>query len=83
MKGSLAKGKSGELVEDELKRLRKAQIEQAARQKSIIRVVEKSGVITIGIVRQDIARKKANKVLVANQTFVQMQKAAPQAVVGL
>lgn len=48
MKGSLAKAGSGELAEDELKGVRKAEMERAARRKSTNRVVQKGGVITVG-----------------------------------
>lgn len=54
-KGSLAKAGSGELAEDELKAVRKAEMKRAARQKSNNRVFQKGGVITLGKTRQDIA----------------------------
>ena len=82
MKDSLAKTRSGELVKDELKKECKAEIERAAKRKSTNRVVQKGGVIIVGIAKQDIASRKANEVLVANQTLVPAQKAAHQAVVG-
>ena len=82
MKGSLAKAGSGELAEDELKGVRKAEMERAARRKSTNRVVQKGGVITVRKARQDIASRKANEVLVANRALVRAQKAAHQAVVG-
>lgn len=82
VKGSLAKAGSGDLAEDELKGVRKAEIERAARQKSTNRVVQKGGVITVGKARQDIASRKTNEVLVANRVLVQAQKAAHQAVVS-
>ena len=83
MKSSLAKAGSKELAEDELKEVCKAEMEQAALQKSINRVVQKSGVIIVGKMRQDISSRKANKVLVANWTLIWAQKAAHQAVVHL
>ncbi len=83
VKGSLAKTGSGELVEDELKRVRKAEMEQGARRKGTNKMVQKGGVITIGKPQQDIASKKANKVLVANQVLVWAQKTTHQAVVNL
>ena len=82
VKGSLAKAGSGELAEDELKGVRKAEIKQAARRKSTNRVVQKGGVITVGKARQDIASRKANEVLVANWALIRAQKAAHQAVGG-
>ena len=51
MKSSLAKAGSGKLAEDELKGVRKAEMEQAARQKNTNRVVQKGRVITGGKVR--------------------------------
>ena len=43
VKGSLAKAGSGELAEDELKGVRKTEMERAARRKSTNRVVQKGG----------------------------------------
>lgn len=82
VKGSLANAGSGDLAEDELKGVRKAEIERAARQKSTNRVVQKGGVITVEKGRQDIASRKTSEVLVANRALVQAQKAAHQAVVS-
>ena len=70
MKGSLVKAESGELVEDELKGVCKAEMERVARRKSTNRVVQKSGVITIRKARQDIASRKQNGVLVANWALI-------------
>ena len=55
----LAEAGSGELAEDELKGVRKAEMERAARRKSTNRVVEKGGVIIVVKARQDIAGRKA------------------------
>ena len=55
----LAEAGSGELAEDELKGVCKAEMERAARRKSTNRVVEKGGVITVGKARQGIAGRKA------------------------
>lgn len=82
VKGSLAKARSGELAEDELKAVRKTEIERVARRKNTNKVVQKGGVITVGKARQDIANRKANEVLFANWALIRAQKAAYQAVVG-
>lgn len=60
----------------------KAEIKQAARQKSTNRMVQKGGVVLIGNARQDIISMKANKILVVNQTLIWAQKAAYQVVVN-
>ncbi len=78
----MAKTRSEELVDNERKGVCKAQIKQPARQKCTNKVIQKSGVITVGKVRQDIASRKANKALVANWALVRLQKVAHQAVVG-
>lgn len=70
VKNSLVKTKSRKLAENELKNMRKAEIKQAARQKSTNRMVQKGGVILIGNARQDIISMKANKILVVNQTLI-------------
>lgn len=48
MKDSLAKIRSRELVKDKFKKVYKAEIKQAARQKSTNKVVQKDRIITIG-----------------------------------
>lgn len=70
MKNSLVKSKSRKLAENELKNMRKAEIERAARQKSINKMVQKVGVIIIGNAWQDITSMKANKILVVNQILI-------------
>ena len=80
--GQFGKGRVRRLAEDELKGVRKAEMERATRRKSTNRVVQKGGVITVGKARQDIASRKQNEVLVANRALIRAQKAAHQAVVG-
>ena len=82
MKGRLAKAELGELAEGGVKRVSKAEMKQAARQKSINKVFQKSGVIKLRKAHQDIASKKANELLIANRALVWSQKTAHQAVVS-
>lgn len=81
IKDSLAKAELGELAKDELKGMRKAEIEWAARQKSTNRVVQKCGVIIVEKAWQDIIGRKADEVLVVSQALIRAQKSAHQAVV--
>ena len=74
VKGTLAKVNSGELAEDQLKKVWTAELERASRRKLGNRVVQKGGVITVGKAREKIADRRANKVAVAYRTLIRAEK---------
>ena len=82
VKGTLAKVNSGKLAEDQLKKVRTAELERASRRKLGNRVVQKGGVITVGKAREKIADRRANELAIAQRALVRAEKAAHNAIVG-